>query len=221
MEFKKTKSSYSIIGNFIPFLLKNESSIEAFISNYQVESKLGKMQDGTEVKSFIGKKGNVIIRLLPNRIDFDYIFASSNNTTEEAFQNACIFFSNLGERYGIRAARLALVTTLFTDNTNNEAVKVLANKMNANNLFGPCAEFSFRLNTLTNYFERINSVVNISAGSATNNQTKEVKPILLTTLDINTLASNREHRFDAIDLSNHFSDFLLEEQEKINVLNSL
>ena len=101
MELKKTKSSYSIIGNFIPFLLKNESSIETFISNYQVESKLDKMQDGTEVKSFIGKKDNVIIRLLPNRIEYDYIFANSNNTTEEAFQNACNFFSNLGERYGI------------------------------------------------------------------------------------------------------------------------
>ena len=221
MEFKKTKSSYSILGNFIPFLLKNEESIQAFISNYQIESKADKMQDGTEVKSYIGKKDNVIVRLLPNRIDYDYIFANSNNTTEEAFQNACNFFSKLGEKYGIKAARLALVTTLFTDNTNNEAVKHLAIRLNANSIFGPCSEFTFRLNNLRDYFERINSVVNISLGNATNNQTKEVKPILLTTLDINTLASNKEHRFNVIDLANHFSDFLLEEQEKINILSNL
>ncbi len=221
MEFKKTKSSYSILGNFIPFLLKNEESIQAFISNYQIESKADKMQDGTEVKSYIGKKDNVIIRLLPNRIDYDYIFANSNNTTEEAFQNACNFFSNLGEKYGIKAARLALVTTLFADNTNNYAVKYLANKLNANSIFGPCEEFSFRLNNLKDYFEKVNSVVNIALGNATNNQTKQVTPILLATLDINTIANNKDHRFNVIDLANHFSDFLLEEQEKINILNSL
>ena len=220
MQFNKTKSSYSLLGNFVPFLLKNEASIQAFISNYQVETKVDKMQDGTEVKSFIGKKGNVIIRLLPNRVDYDFIF-SANNTAEEAFQNACNFFSNLGERYGLKAARLALVTTLFADNTNDAAAKTLANKLNANNIFGPCVEFTFRLNTLKDYFEKINSVVNVAAGNATNNKTNEVKPILLVTLDINTLIQNKEHRFNAIDLSNHFSDFLLEEQEKINVLNSL
>ena len=53
MELKKTKSSYSIIGNFIPFLLKNESSIEAFISNYQVESKLDKRFNFCAVLHFI------------------------------------------------------------------------------------------------------------------------------------------------------------------------
>ena len=88
-------------------------------------------------------------------------------------------------------------------------------------VFGNCAEFTFRVNNIKHYFEDVNSVLDFRPGEAKNNKTGDVHQIMIANIDINTMMQNKDHRFDPIYAEEYFSDLVLEEQEKVNILFSL
>lgn len=222
MDFKRMKTNYSYLGNFVPFLTQNQQRIKNMLLDYKLQTKVEKLPDGKDITTLIFTKENVVVRFLPFRIDFDYLYSSANCTAQLSFQKACEFYNLLGEIfYDLKGSRIALVSSVFMDNTNGMCSRYLAKKLGANDLFGECSEFNFRLNGVKQYFEPVNSVVDFRPGEAKNNQTQKVLPVLIANLDINTMALNRDARLAISDAENHFSDLLLEEQERLNQIEAL
>lgn len=59
--------------------------------DYTVQSGMEKLPSGEEVKTLLFQKENVHIRFLPVRIDFDYVYANANCTSEKALESAYQF----------------------------------------------------------------------------------------------------------------------------------
>lgn len=218
MKFMRMKNSYSLLGNYVPLLTTNQQRIKNMMIEYQIQTKDEKLPDGKEVTTLYFQKNNIQVRFLPFRIDYDYMYVNQECSMQKSLQQACEFFKLLGEIFDAKGARIALVSSLFVDNTNQAAAKYLAEKLNVNDLFGNCAEFTFRVNNIKHYFEDVNSVLDFRPGEAKNNKTGEKHQIMIANIDINTMAANKEHRFDPIDAEEYFSDLVLEEQEKVNIL---
>lgn len=222
MNFKRMKTNYSYLGNFVPFLTDNQQRIKNLLIDYKLQTKIEKLPDGKEVTALFFNKENVIIRFLPFRIDFDYVFSSQTCTAQASFHNACEFYKLLGEIfYDLRGARVALVSTLLIDKPFEEGCKILSNKFGISDYFGDVNEFSFRINGVKSYFEPLNSVLDIRRDALKNAQTGQPVAVLIANLDINTLAQNKEPRLVVEDAENHFSELLLEEQERINQIDNI
>ena len=218
MKFTRMKNSYSLLGNYVPLLTTNQQRIKNMMIEYQIQTKEEKLPDGTTVTALFFQKNNVQVRFLPFRIDFDYMYVNQECTMHNSLQSASEFFKLLGEIVDAKGARIALVSALFGDNRNQSAAKYLAEKLNVTDLFGNCAEFTFRVNNIKQYIDDVNSVLDFRPGEAKNNKTGEKHQIMIANIDINTMAANKEHRFDPIDAEEYFSDLVLEEQEKVNIL---
>ena len=222
MRVTKMRSNFSMIGNFVSFLKENEQRIKNMLLDYTVQSGMEKLPSGEEVKTLLFQKENVHIRFLPVRIDFDYVYANANCTSEKALESAYQFFRLFGEIfYQVSANRIAFVTSGFLDNANHQAVETLTKTFGIAALFGDCQEFSLRLNNVKNYFEPLNSVLDIRAGEAKNAKTNQTLPVLIVNIDVNTLAANKENRFQADKMEQYLSDLVLEEEYKIRIIESL
>lgn len=221
MKFTRMKNSYSLLGNYVPLLTTNQQRIKNMMIEYQIQTKDEKLPDGKEVTALFFQKNNIQVRFLPFRIDYDYMYVNQECTMQKSLQSACEFFKLLGEIFDAKGARIALVSALFVDNTNQAAAKYLAEKLNVTDIFGNCAEFTFRVNNIKHYFEDVNSVLDFRPGEAKNNKTGEKHQIMIANIDVNTMASDKTHRFDPVDAEEYFSDLVLEEQEKVNILFNL
>ena len=221
MKFTRMKNSYSLLGNYLPLLTTNQQRIKNMMIEYQLQAKEEKLPNGTTVSTLYFQKNNIQIRFLPFRIDYDYLYVNQECSMQKSLQSACEFFKLLGEIFDAKGARIALVSTLFTDNNNQAAAKYLSEKFNMTDVFGNCAEFTFRVNNIKHYFEDVNSVLDFRPGEAKNNKTGDVHQIMIANIDINTMMQNKDHRFDPIYAEEYFSDLVLEEQEKVNILFSL
>ena len=219
MKFMRMKNSYSLLGNYVPLLTTNQQRIKNMMMGYQMQSKEEKLPDGKTVTVLFFQMNNVQVRFLPFRIDYDYLYINQDCTMQKSLQQACEFFKLLGEIFDAKAARL--VSALFTDNENQVGAKYLAEKFNVSNVFGNCTEFTFRVNNIKHYFEEVNSVLDFRPGEAKNNKTGEKHQVMIANIDVNTMAANKNHRFDPIDAEEYFSDLVLEEQEKVNILFNL
>ena len=67
----------------------------------------------------------------------------------------------------------------------------------------------------------MNSVLDIRAGEAKNAKTNQTLPVLIVNIDVNTLAANKENRFQADKMEQYLSDLVLEEEDKIRIIESL
>lgn len=221
MKFARMKNSYSFLGNYVPLLTNNEQRIKNMLLDYKLQTKMEKLPNGQEVPNLFFNKDNIQIRFLAFRIDFDYNYINAECTMQKSLKAACDFFKLLGEIFDAKGARIALVSSLFTDNKNQAAAKYLSEKFGMNQLFGPCNEFTFRINNIKQSFEALNSVLDFRPGQAKNQKTGEVHDMMIANIDVNTLITNKDHRFDPVNAEEYFSDLLMEEQEKINILYEL
>lgn len=221
MKITRMKNSYSFIGNYLMLLNNNSQRIKNMMLDYKLDTKTEKLPDGKEVTNLFFTKGNIQVRFLGFRIDFDYLYLNQECTMQKSLKAACDFFKLLGEIFDAKGARIAIVSTIFTDNENQKASTYLSEKFGVSQVFGPCNEFTFRINNIKQSFETLNSVLEFRPGQAKNNKTGEVHNVMIANIDINTLISNKEHRFDPINAEEYFSDLLMEEQEKINILYEL
>ncbi|MBQ8341688.1 MAG: hypothetical protein IJY22_04850 [Clostridia bacterium] len=221
MKFNRTKMTYSLLGNYVPFLTGNEQKIRTLMADFALQTRAEKLPNGNMVTDLLYNKNNVRISYGAFRIDFEYTFANLSCSVQAGFRAACDFFKLLGKHFDAKGARIALVSTLFTDNTDGAATKHLAEHFGMSSIFGDCQEFTFRINTVRPYFETVNSVLDIRPGEATNNTTGIKTPILMAVLDINTVKENTEHRFHPAGTETLFFELLSEEQEKVSVLMGL
>lgn len=222
MKFNRMRSNYSMIGNFVPFLMQNEQRIKNMMLEYEIQTKVDKTPEGKDVKSFIFTKESIIVRFLPMRIDYDFAYAAPTITQQQVYDSACQFYKLFGEIFPeVTAFRLALVSTGFVDNSNIAAIQSFSNKFGFSGVFGETTELNFRINNPKNSFEMINSVLDVRPGEAKNHKTGDVLPVMIFSIDINTLASNQKNRFYPQDVQNFFSEFLMEEQDKITQIESI
>lgn len=210
MELLRTRTSYSYIGDFTEFLIQNEQRIKNLMLDYEIQSKVDTLPDGRDVKSFIFTKENVNVRFMPNRIDFNY----TNKRPEEyevSFTAAKDFYNLFSEIfYDVLGQRIAILSQGFIKNENNIAIQNLTSKMGMTSIFGPSNELSFKMNFPKTLFEPVNSVLNVDMGEAKNNKTQEAFRVLLVTFDVNTMAENKEARFNPNDFELDFAELLSE-----------
>ncbi len=222
MELRRMNSNYAFIGNFVSLLLENEQRIKNMLLDYKVQVFPEKLKDGREIHQLVFNKDHIQIRFLVNRVDFNFIFFQPQKTKEESLKEALNFFGLFGEIFpDERANRIALASTFFMENQNLSGVQQLAETFGMSSVFGSCSELNLHYNTIRNYFEPINSVIEIRPGDARNQEKNISMPVLIFNFDINTLASNQEARFFAGNLQSAFSDFLLEEAERIEEFKKL
>ena len=221
MKFNRTKTTYSLLGNLVPFLTGNEQRIRTLMGDFALQTRPEKLPNGNMVTDLLYNKNNLRIAFAAFRIDFEYTFATPACSVQAGFRAACDFFKLLGKHFEVKGARLALVSALFTDNTEQAAVKHLSERFCMAETFGECQEFNFRINTVRPYFETVNSVVDLRPGEAVNNGTGQKTPIMVAMLDINTLKENTAHRFHPAEVEPLFFELLSEEQEKVRTLAGL
>lgn len=211
--------SYSYIGNFVELLTNNEQRIKNLMIEYEIQSKTDKLPDGREVKSLMFTKQNINIRFMPMRVDYNFALVNPNSKSEEVFNEAKAFFKLLGEIFPEAVGqRIAIVAQCFIRNEDGIAVTSFADKMGLSENFGDCNELAFKINTPKTYFERLNSVVNVDMGEAKNNKTQEKMPVLLVSLDVNTMANNQTPRFYPKDFERDFSDLFVEVESRFQIL---
>lgn len=219
MQVIRIRATYSYIGDFTDFLIKYEQKIKNFMTDYEIQSKVDQLQDGREVKSFIFTNRNVNVRFLPNRIDYDFSFVNQGVKSEEAYFAAKDYFTRLAKEFShLAAQRIAIVCQGFIPNGNNEAISTFNSKFGFVNTFGECNELKLKINNPKTLFEPINSVLNIDMGEAKNNKTQEVTKVLLVNIDVNTLASNTNPRFNPKKFSEDFHELFAEAEMKHSAL---
>ncbi len=213
----KVRANYSIIGDFVQFLIKNEQRIKNLLLDYEIETKVDKLNNGQEVKTLIFTNKNIRILFAPVRIDYTYTFLTKNDLLETSFNNAKTFFNLLGEIFPeIVGKRIAIVLNSFVENLNNNTLCLLTDKMNLNSSFGNCNELAFKINTpIIGGKELYNSVVNLDMGNATNRNTNEQINVLLLSFDVNTMANNTNNRFYASNFTFDFSELFEKVEERI------
>lgn len=219
MKINKVRMNYSYIGNFIDLLVNNEQRIKNLLPDFEMKTKLEVLPDKREVNSLMFINKNIIIRVTPIRIDFDYGFMDNNVDDTEIFEAASKFFKLFGEIfYNVRSERIALVVTAFSENINNSGVSEMTSKFNMQALFGNCNELSFKINGIKQYKEQLNSVVVCEMGKAKNNQSNDQIDVLLYRIDVNTMFANREKRFEPINFDSDFQDLYAEAEERFITL---
>ncbi len=219
MDFFRVRTNYSFLGNYIGLLSEKEQQIKNLFLDYQIQTKVEKVSN-LEVKTFLFTNKNISIQFLLNRIDFDYKFETSTQMPQAAFNAACTFWAKL-KGLQVSAKRIAVFTTGYIDNSKGDASRYLEKQLGKITNFGICNELKVRINNIKSYFEPLNSVLEITQGEAKNSNTNEVKPILLCSIDVNTLAGNEKERFKVETADKYFADLLLEEQDKVNILRNI
>lgn len=216
MILNKIRAIYSIIGDFTNLLIQNEQRIKNMLLDYEIQTRVDKLPDGREVKLLLFSQNNIHIRFLPNRVDYDYTINRKDTQLKDIYGYAKEFFKVFGEIfYDYPGNRIAIVLNGFIDDTNNQAIIELTDKLNFSSYFGNCNELQFKINTPKMGKEEYNSVVNIDMGAATNSQTKEKMPVLLLSFDVNTLARNNTPRFYGSNFDDDFSELLKEIENRI------
>lgn len=209
MILKKIRVNYSIIGNFVDFLIQNEQRIKNMMQDYEIQTKVDTLPDGREVKNLLFTTHLKRIMFATARIDFTYSLPTPTTSFDETYQEARSFFNLLGEIFPeVVGNRIAIVLNSFIENSNNQAIISMTEFMGLTSSFGSCNELSFKINTPKQKKEIINSVLNVDMGSATNNKTKEQIPVLLISFDANTLANNQVNRFYATNFEHDFADLI-------------
>lgn len=217
MELKKIRLSYSIIGDFVDFLLSNQQRIKNMLQDYEIESKVDKLQDGREVKSLRFTKKTISILFAPVRIDYVYTLPTVTTTVEETLEGAKAFYKLLAEIFPeVVGNRIAIVLSGFIENQDNKAIAAMTDYMKLSSSFGDCNELNFKINAPIQKFEMLNSVVNVDMGTAKNNKTQQQIPVLLVSLDVNTLAANKTPRFYAQNFEKDFDDIVEEIKVKVS-----
>lgn len=211
MIINKVRINYSIIGNFVDFLIHNEQRIKNMMQDFEIQSKVDTLPNGQEVKNLLFTKTVQRILFSTTRIDFTYIYPNPMVSFDETYKEAVSFFSLVGEIFPeVVGNRIAIVVSSFIDNTANKAIQTMTDYMGLTTAFGNCNELSFKINTPKQKNEMINSVLNVDMGTATNNKTKEQMPVLLIAFDANTLVNDQNNRFYATHFEEDFK-VLLEE----------
>lgn len=219
MRVKKIRYAYSLIGDFLNFLMKNEQRIKNMLLDYEIQTKVDKLPNGQEVKSLLFKKENIGIRVLPNRVDFDYGCKTPEEDAMESFDKASQFFKLFSEIFPeVIGNRIALVAQGFIENNNNSALEKFADSMGMTSKFGNCSELSFKINTPKQYTEPINSVLAVEMGNAKNSKTNQETKIMIVALDINTMAINKDNRFSALNFENDFKNLIQESEERFSAI---
>lgn len=215
MECLRMRQSYSYIGDLTNFLITNEQRIKNLMLDYEIQTKVDKLQDGREVKSLLFTKQNVSVRFLPSRIDYTYSFTNPNTNPKDVYDQANDFFKLFSEIfYNVEAQRVAIVSQGFIKNENNVAISEYTTKMGFTKAFGMSNELHFKINNPKTLYEPVNSVLNIDMGEAKNNKTQEVMKVLLASIDVNTLASNSTPRFNPVHFDLHFKELFEEAEAK-------
>ena len=219
MIINKIRYAYSIIGDFLSFLINNEQRIKNMLLDHEIQTKVDKLPNGQEVKSLLFKKDNIGIRFLPMRIDFDYACKTPNEDAMEGFECANKFFRLFGEIFpDVIGNRIALVSQGFIENNDNSTLAKFAESMGLSSKFGPCAELSFKINTPKAYDEALNSILAVEMGNAKNNKTNQQTRIMLLGLDVNTLPNNKELRFKAENFESDFKNLIQEVEERFSII---
>lgn len=220
MEILRVRESYSYIGPLADFLIDQQQRIKNLLIDYEIQSKVENLPDGREVKSLLFTKQNVTVRFLPDRIDYTYNLPNPSIPLEESYESAKQFFKLFSEIfYDVKAQRIAIVSQAFIKNENNQAIQDLTSKMNLVRGFGLCNELKFKINNPKSLFEPVNSVLNLDMGEAKNNKTQEVLKVLLVSVDVNTLAENKELRFNPTNFDSDFRELFEETEGKYRDLN--
>ena len=209
MIYNKVRVSFSIIGNFVDLLVHNEQRIKNMLLDYEIQSKVDTMPNQVEVKSLLFTKKNISIRFLPVRIDYVYSYPTPYNDLDIIYQSALEFFTLFSEIFpDFGGNRIAVLTEGFINNTNNQAIRIFTDQMNFSKCFGECNELSFKINVPVERMEKLNSVINLSMGSAKNNKTQEEIKVLLLVIDVNTYQENQQVRFFPNNFKADFADLL-------------
>lgn len=215
MECLRMRQSYSFIGDLTEFLISNEQRIKNLMVDYEIQSKVDTLQDGREVKSLLFTKQNVNIRFTPVRIDYNFGYPNPNISTNEVYHAAQEFFTLFAEIFpDVYAQRIAIVSQGFIKNDNCSAIEDFTSKMGFASAFGNCNELTFKINNPIIKFESLNSVLNVEMGEAKNNKTQEIMRVLLTSIDVNTIAANKEPRFNPAHFDTYFKELQEEVEEK-------
>ncbi len=218
MQINKVRQIFSFIGDFTDFLINNQQRIKNLMLDYEIQTKVDTLPDNREIKSLLFTKKNISIMFTPGRIDYSYNFVNNNNLND-ILNEANEFFKLFSEIfYDLKASRIATVGQAFINNENDSAVLKLTSKMGLSDLFGDANELHLKLNNPKNLFERVNSVLDLSMGQAKNNHTNESMQVILVSIDINTVADNKEPRFEIKNFKNYFSELVSEAEDKYNLL---
>lgn len=217
MNLNRARIIYSYIGNYIDLLLNNQQRIKNMLCDYEMQSKVDKLPDGKEITSLFFMQKNVVIRFTPIRIDYDFGLLTFKTDGTEAFEKACDFFKLVNDIFpDLTASRLAIVANGFIDNTNNQAIVELSNKMGFTSAFGECNEISFKINTPREGFEPLNSVLSFEQGTAKNSKTGETIKVILIAIDVNTVAASNEQRFLLGRFEEYFQDIFNEVETRVS-----
>ncbi len=218
MELNKVRQIFSFIGDFTDFLIDNQQRIKNLMLDYEIQTKVDTLPDNREIKSLLFTKKNISIMFTPGRIDYSYNYVN-NIDLKDVLYEADEFFKLFSEIfYDLKASRVATVGQAFINNENDSAVLKLTSKMGLSNLFGAANELHLKLNNPKNLFERVNSVLDLSMGQAKNNKTNESMQVMLVAIDINTVAENKEQRFEIKNFKRYFSELVQEAEDKYNLL---
>lgn len=222
MQFSKMRISSSLIGDFGDFLYHNIDELKKLYVDFDCQTKTEKLPDGREVSSCLVTKNNVTAKFTPGRIDYVYNFPNSSTTIGDVLNATQSFYKTLSKRFpDVSAARIAVVITSIIDNENDAAVEYLTRKFGLTAVFGNSNELQLKINNPIVSFEQLNSVLEIAMGEAKNNKTQERKKVLLVTSDVNTLATNKQNRFFAINCDKQFETLFELADEKTSNLEKL
>lgn len=219
MEFILQNANFSIIGNMLPFLRNRAQDFLNTFSEYEVNSKTDDLPDGTKIKSYLLKKENIALKITTERVDCQVKSGSNNKSADELFKTSCTIYKKL-EAFNAElcGSRIAIVLQGFIKNNQNEAVEYFNDKMKLGKAFGESNELHLKINNPQKSFEMLNSVLNIDMGVATNNATKETSQILIVSIDVNTLAENKNVRFSPKQYEMFFRKLQKQVTEKLDAL---
>ena len=187
-------SGFTVFGDLMPLILKIEN-VKALFAGFECQEGVERLPNGSQAKNYVLHSNNKIVTIRNYRLDIQY------NYEVGTIDDFLYFVNQVSEKikstFNLRFNRVAYISSQFV--RKEEMTMANFNKaFNLASVFGEDAkEIQFRVNHIYNILgEPTNAVLIAQDGTVQKRGEDTKEKVIIINNDINTLAENKEDRFD-------------------------
>lgn len=187
-------SGFTVFGDLTPLILKIEN-VKALFTGFECQEGVERLPNGSQAKNYVLHSNNKIVTIRNYRLDIQY------NYEVGTIDDFLYFVNQVSEKiksaFNLRFNRIAYISSQFV--RREETTMANFNKaFNVPSVFGEEAkEIQFRVNHIYNILgESTNAVLIAQDGTVQKRGDDTKEKVIIINNDINTLAENKENRFD-------------------------